>query len=407
MNKVPDILAESINEIKSGRASIEDCLAKYPARREELEPLLLLALDLKTSPQTAPSMEFKVQTRVRLIEGIHAQEAATKGGWLRFFGWLFAGNPKRRNAMPAIVVFLILALMAARGGAAYASQDATPGDMLYPVKTGLEQTRLMLTTSEMERARLHLDFASTRLAEAAKVAENGNADAVTDLLQRYNTELAATTSSVDNLGIGSDDAGQGKDLEELRANLEASIGKHLTVLEDYVLPKAPESAKMAIRTAIERSRQGLETAAQAAGRGVGHQRGDTDQTVPPTATPMQEKDRQKGNGREQDRQGQRPESLPPANPPMGEPFRAQPGTAPPFGLPDGVPPMMGQPGNGQPPVGGPHTSLPTATPTVTPSSGQAEMMPGQTPIMGGSGAATPMAPATATPGSVENRSRMR
>ncbi len=47
MKKCEDMLVQHIEDIKAGRSSIEDCLDRYQPVREQLEPLLRIALEIR------------------------------------------------------------------------------------------------------------------------------------------------------------------------------------------------------------------------------------------------------------------------------------------------------------------------------------------------------------------------
>ena len=47
LKKFEDILVQCIEDIKAGKSSIEDCLDRYPSVREQLEPLLRTALEIR------------------------------------------------------------------------------------------------------------------------------------------------------------------------------------------------------------------------------------------------------------------------------------------------------------------------------------------------------------------------
>ena len=325
MSRTAEILAGCIHEVKSGRCTIEECLAKHPALADELRPLLLTAMELKPLGEVGASAEFRVQTRVRLMEEIHRQGSVTRPGWLRYLWWILHENPDRRPAMQVIAIALVLALVAMSGGAVYASQDATPGDQLYALKTGLEQTRLALTFGEMERAKLHLAFADGRLSEAVRMAEQGKTAGIAEAMQRYAGALAATTSIVESYAGRTEAEDNGKDLVELSDLLEENIGRHLTVLEERVLPRVPDSAQPAVQHAIEQSQHGLQTAQEAVQRGSPQGVSPTD--VPPVTPP-------KG----------RPADVPPVTPPMSQPGMSAPNATPPVGQPMATPmatPQMG------------------------------------------------------------------
>lgn len=75
----------------------------------------------------------------------------------------WAGLQKRTWAVPLITVFLIALL--AFIGFANSDENVLPGDMLYPLKTGLEDVRQALTFDEVGDILLHLHYAENRLRE--------------------------------------------------------------------------------------------------------------------------------------------------------------------------------------------------------------------------------------------------
>jgi len=165
VKRIEAILIQCIDDIKVGKASLEDCLDRHPDVRHELEPLLRVALSIKEPADTRPSDAFKVRARVNLIEHIHASQPEKKAmrspsqagvshGW--FTGWA-------RSV--AITVAVILVISTAGTGTAYASQSSLPGDTLYSVKLGTEQIQRIITFDDAAEVELELKFASTRLDE--------------------------------------------------------------------------------------------------------------------------------------------------------------------------------------------------------------------------------------------------
>jgi len=187
VKRIEEIRLQCIDDIRAGRASLQDCLDRYPNMRRELEPFLRVALSIKEPADSRPSDAFKVRTRANLMEHIHASQAGkrvlrlpsqagARYGW--YTGWARA---------VAIVVAVILIISAAGTGAAYASQSSLPGDTLYSVKLGTEQLRRIITFDNVAEVELELKFASTRLDELEALASmpadqtampNGNYDEV-------------------------------------------------------------------------------------------------------------------------------------------------------------------------------------------------------------------------------------
>jgi len=47
LKKRQDMLVQYVEDVKGGSSSIEDCLNRYPSVREQLEPLLKIAVEIK------------------------------------------------------------------------------------------------------------------------------------------------------------------------------------------------------------------------------------------------------------------------------------------------------------------------------------------------------------------------
>ncbi|MFD6608983.1 DUF5667 domain-containing protein [Micromonospora chalcea] len=122
-------------------------------------------------PDVEPRAEFRTGLRAMLVataerEGIGAPaKPATTGvrGAL-----LPAITGRRARARGAILVGVAAGAIALSGISA-ASENALPGDALYGMKRSTERAQLALASSDISRGQLFLDFARTRLDEAASV----------------------------------------------------------------------------------------------------------------------------------------------------------------------------------------------------------------------------------------------
>ena len=89
-------------------------------------------------------------------------------------------SPRRLRAIrrPRVLAPLLLAatLAVGVGGLVIASADALPDSSLYSVKRAVEDIRLQLTFGADSHARLELDLADRRTAEAVAMADRGRAD---------------------------------------------------------------------------------------------------------------------------------------------------------------------------------------------------------------------------------------
>jgi len=114
LKKFEDILVQCIEDIKAGRASIEDCIDRYPSMREQLEPLLRIALEIREPPDVKPSPSFKVKARVRLMDQIHEIQTVTKWPWFRYNSQVKPMPYIRRfnmaRVIPAAVAIIVVVL---------------------------------------------------------------------------------------------------------------------------------------------------------------------------------------------------------------------------------------------------------------------------------------------------------
>jgi hypothetical protein len=249
LERFEDILVQCIDDVKAGRASVEGCLERYPALRQQLEPLLRIALEVPGTPAVEPSPAFKIRARVWLMDRIHSTQAVTKRQLFRHKKQMNPAPLRRRFSMVGVILAILLTLSAAAGGTACASQDSLPGDTLYAVKLGTEQMRMMLPGNEIVKAELALSFAERRVGEMQALAENGRPHHLGMALEGYDSALNTTLTRVGRadtkgLAIGN--------ITALAANATA---RHLSVL-DSVYDMVPLEAKEAIAHARNVSETG-------------------------------------------------------------------------------------------------------------------------------------------------------
>ena len=162
-----DALAICLDALDGGEG-MSELLSRFPEHAEELTPLLEAATWFGgQAAALEPRAGFIAASRKRL-EGQIAAPPAASSNWLQqAFGSLSRGW--RLALQAAVVVVMLACLVLGSSGIAFASQNALPGDALYPVKLGLEQLELLVTLDPQEDIRLHMQFAQLRLAEMQRL----------------------------------------------------------------------------------------------------------------------------------------------------------------------------------------------------------------------------------------------
>ena len=194
--KKEEILAICIEEIRSGKSAVEDCVKRYPTLEKELRALLEIAAALKPD-EGSPSLEFRTRAKLHLFDD---QQPAPLKISDRFRSW-FVLTPVKISAS---VLLGVVIFAAAGGGTVYAAQSSTPGQILYPVKTGVENIQLTLTTSHVEKARLYLQLAQRRINEMTqqtKLNHNFNPQSLTTVTNLFDKALNELSLASDQQAI--------------------------------------------------------------------------------------------------------------------------------------------------------------------------------------------------------------
>jgi hypothetical protein len=211
-----------------------------------------------------PSEEHRARTRARLVAmaAVRPTAGAPRPGAVRSpqalrLPRLLGGGTVRWRSRVAAGLAAAALTVGALGGVLAASQGATPGDLLYPVKRGGEQAQLALA-GDTSRGRTLLEFAGTRLTELTALtgaatparpaggapgttvaAAGPDADVVVDVLAAMDRQTTRGASEVAARSVASRDpapladlgtwaAGQQSGLAGLDGAVPAPAGPALT-----------------------------------------------------------------------------------------------------------------------------------------------------------------------------------
>jgi hypothetical protein len=216
------ILNECIDRVLQGE-SVGQCLERYPEHAVQLEPLLRVVIAVQRTSAVEPRAEFKAQARYQMDSLLHA-----KGG---------KAGPRR---LPLVSWVPRWAVVVA------ASSSSLPGDTLYPVKTATERVWLSMTFSDTAKAKLQARFAGRRVAEMARMAEQGRTEGLEGLSIRFDAYLKKVEDLAARIRAANpeDEA----KIAELRNILMSSMER-----DEAVLQAAQERALLRGRPAVERA----------------------------------------------------------------------------------------------------------------------------------------------------------
>ena len=216
---------------------LEHCLAGLaPVVRRELEPLVRLADVLREaerpslSPATVAYQEQRLLAQVgRLRSG---SQPVLRGRPRRVSDWVPAALPSswRRGLAAAMTLFLLAGSVVLAGGAGALVSNAGPEDALYSWKLSWEQTQLLLSGNDAQRARVYLGVAQARIKEIEELARQGRPIPEELLLQ---VRLSVNQAIALTAGLGANEAiPLLRQLSELLAYERVLLGQFLATLPE-------------------------------------------------------------------------------------------------------------------------------------------------------------------------------
>lgn len=225
---------EDVTSDERSRADALDRLidgaAARATRSEDLGALVSLAADLRGALAPAPAARaLPARVLARATNHIAAAQASRRQGW--------ALSLRPAYALAGLLLVITLAFSAT---AAYASEAALPGDVLYGVKRGLEDVQLVLSATAAGDSALIERFADRRVDEIEALTGRGRWSDAERALQAY-------PEVVDEM-LAFSQAG-GLDLQAAR------LSHHFEVFT-RVGANAPSEARPALLRALENADRG-------------------------------------------------------------------------------------------------------------------------------------------------------
>ena len=133
------------------------------------------------------------------------------------------------------------------GGAsatAYAAQSSLPGDALYPVKTGLEQTQVRLSSDAADQAELQLEFAQRRLQEIAALIDEGRFNDIETATGEFQYHLQQAIDALEFVAVGDPVRA-----EDLAAKIASALSNYASTLSG-MMANVPEAVIPAFERAM-------------------------------------------------------------------------------------------------------------------------------------------------------------
>ncbi|WP_448626750.1 DUF5667 domain-containing protein [Geodermatophilus sp. URMC 64] len=209
---------------------------------EREEALVTRLRDLGRALDGEPDPEFRAMTRARLVAMAAVRtpepEARRRFSPSRSYETAAARWRGRLTAGLAGAAVAVTAL----AGLVAVSTGAQPGDPLYGLKRGTEQTQLALA-GDATRGRTLLDFASTRLHELDTLLAQASPQLVVDTLRTMDAQTTEGAAWLTTRAAETDSDAPLKDLLTWADGQSAGLSA--------LAPEVPEGAREALNTSLD------------------------------------------------------------------------------------------------------------------------------------------------------------
>ena len=193
--------------------------------------------------------------RAQYISEVDTLLAVEKRSVFAWFTGLFtvqraSGSHGVRFAYTALiaVIAVIFVLLSGAGATAYAAKNSLPGDVLYQVKTGLEQAQMQLASDANRQALLHLEFAERRLEEISGLIEEGRFGEIDRVAGQFEYHVQQAIRAMQLVASGNpEQAGA------LAAQIADALSRYNAMLS-AMLDQIPDDVRSAVERAILTSR---------------------------------------------------------------------------------------------------------------------------------------------------------
>jgi hypothetical protein len=164
-----------------------ECLAWHPEYADELEPLLLAAVDSPLPRGAEFTREAKRRARLRVMSEWDRRH-------LQRHRWSLASLRPRRSLSPRwamAAAVLVIALALGGAGTVAAAQEAVPGNSLYPVKELREEAQLWFARSPEVKTSIYTNLVRERARELQALSGSGSEAETSVAVARLEQHLSA------------------------------------------------------------------------------------------------------------------------------------------------------------------------------------------------------------------------
>jgi hypothetical protein len=151
--------------------------------------------DLVGEAVRAEATDLPSPTVLAQVYGLFSVQAQPQPGWLQMLDDIFFLGGRRLASSTSILIFIVLNLLLYSGAilafnyTSDVSQNAVVGDLLYPTKTMIEDTRLVLIQTDIGKVQRNVDLAGVRVEEIGILVDRQQYTGIPITAAKYETHV--------------------------------------------------------------------------------------------------------------------------------------------------------------------------------------------------------------------------
>jgi hypothetical protein len=249
---VEDRLQICLEEVLSGRQSLEEAVAQNPELEEALRSGLEAAMWLSSRRKLLePRPGFVAASRRRLVARRFRLRGSSEHAPARsFFERVLRLLTNRFVFQASLVVLVVMALLVGNVLSA-AARTTLPGDFLYPVKTFSEGVQLTFSMSPSRKAGLQIEFARRRVTEVEALVLEGRMERAAATLAIFDRQAGQAAAALESLRMQDPEAAQ-----RLALSLDRLLDNQSQVFL-LLSASAPEGQNPALSAAVRTSQANM------------------------------------------------------------------------------------------------------------------------------------------------------
>ncbi|MGH3359780.1 MAG: DUF5667 domain-containing protein [Nocardioidaceae bacterium] len=246
----------------------------------ELNEFVSLARTVRQMPAVQLRDETRAAMRARLVSEAEYVLTAPSAP-------VTSPRPRRHKGIRVAVGATVI-VTAMSGGLVSVSANSLPGDLLYPIKMGVERVETTFDGGPADAGRTRFEHASNRLDEAEQLARNGEIDRVSSALDAFSNEADAGAEQLLRAFADNADATSITTIRSFTHSAAGRLGTIAGILDESTMPSYNQAVatvtaidKRAISACPECSIQPPVDVPYA----LGPEPGDNNVTLPPITLP--------------------------------------------------------------------------------------------------------------------------